>query len=180
MYTLGRSREKANAIRQLKTPRHGRVVHQIVDAAHDLLEMTEPEQKVRLSLLQYFTTGPTDVWRCSGLWLGQLSRHYPTIAALWLELATHESVKVRARTAACLCHLPDRVTIPVAERLLVDRSAKIRSQTAAQLAELPDARAASLLATRLPSERDARVAENIKLGLEQIQRLLSTRQTLLG
>ena len=172
MYTLGRSREKASAVRHLRSKRFAASAEAVVDAAHDMLEMIRPEAEVRELFRGFFVDGGREIGELAGSWLGSLTRQYPSFLSLWQELAVHRLLKVRSCVASCLFKIPAPGALDIAAVLIGDRSPKIRCIVTAELAEFVEEQAHVLLKERLAVEKNASVTHCLQLSLDRSHKLM--------
>ena len=136
MFTFGREHEKKCAVAYLRNPQQAALISDVIDSVHDLLDGTACIDKLADTIRIAFVEGGSGVWEKAGSWLRKTSAHYPSLVALWDELATHTKAEVRFRVACFLDQLPAGVFETLSHRLAMDRSKRVSSMANARIEEV--------------------------------------------
>jgi len=136
MFTFGREHELKCAVRDLKSEANVRLITQVVEAVHDLLEGKPGVVPLQRVLIEAFSLGGGGVWEQTGSWLRQLSQENPEMLDTWRELSRSKNGKVRFRVACFLNELPRDLALEIGLRLKCDVSQKVRGMAEARLEEI--------------------------------------------
>lgn len=127
MFTFGREKEKQSALYYLSTKDpEKQLVLDMVDTIHDFLENKCSEDALRFAVTQSFTRTAGGGWEQTGTWLRKLSKHYPSLETMWVEMAEYRDSKVRFRVACHLEDMSEAIASQVYEKLKIDKSKKVR------------------------------------------------------
>jgi hypothetical protein len=138
MFTFGREHELKCALRDIKSEPNVRLITQVVEAVHDLLEGKSRAVPIQHVIIEAFSFGGSGVWERTGDWLRQLSRENPEMLDTWRELSRSHNGKVRFRVACFLNEMPRDLALEIGIQFSRDISQKVRDMAEARLEEIGD------------------------------------------
>jgi hypothetical protein len=136
MFTFGRQHEKKCAVSYVRDIGQASLIHDVIDAVHDVLENQTDIEDVRPVFSRAFTEGGSGVWEQTGSWIWKLAVEYPDLDSLWQEFATNTDWKVRFRAACFINNMPVTTATEIGNILRNDRSKRVREMAQARLEEM--------------------------------------------
>jgi hypothetical protein len=128
VFTFGREHEIQSAIQHVGNAEKARLLVQVIEGVHDLLEGKGNETDLANRFRSAFIEGVSGVWESSGSWLRKIGLEQPSFQRLWSEFAEHKRSEVRFRLACFVDVLPDALGEALYASLAADKSERVRRQ----------------------------------------------------
>jgi hypothetical protein len=166
MFTFGREHEKSCAANYVRNPGQIALIHNVIDAVHDLLERNIEAETCGSVLAEAFADGGSGIWEQTGTWLARLYLEYPEIELQWINLANSSSWKIRWRIAPFVRDLPVGLRRRLFLLLLNDSSSSVRRKIVGDVYHCLDSYISEHLYKRLEVETNTKVIESISFVLQ--------------
>jgi HEAT repeat protein len=128
IWTIGREREKAHAIKYIRNPKDHALIFDVIDAVEDIKAGGSDFQRFIDASRDAFALGGSGVWEQTAGWVRQVGQHHPLVHAIWDDLAASPSADVRWRVACVLYQdIPERLSHQLFDRLRSDKSKRVRA-----------------------------------------------------
>ncbi|EGF26540.1 hypothetical protein RBWH47_00567 [Rhodopirellula baltica WH47] len=162
VFVFSREREKEYAGRFVKDATELAMIHDVIDAAYDLVDGETTADAASVCVENALLHGGGGVWEQAGSWLVKLSGQHSSLDSIWSTLATNPKSTIRFRAAAHVVNMSPKARATTLPILLSDRSRKVRNKVVGDLWVAPCPDAAAALKARLPDERDEEIASQIE------------------
>ncbi|WP_073974359.1 hypothetical protein [Erythrobacter donghaensis] len=127
IWTIGREREKAHAIKFIRNVNEHPLIFDVIDAVEDIKAGDGDLQLFMNAAIHAFVNGGRAVWGQAANWVRKMGKHHPQVHVIWDELAKWPISEVRWRVACVLYHdIPERQSHYLFDRLRSDKSKRVR------------------------------------------------------
>ena len=127
IWTIGREREKAHAIKYIRSEKEHPLIFAVIDAVEDVKAGDSDLRRFMNAAIYAFVHGGRAVWGQTANWVRQVGKYHPQVHAIWDELAKSPDGEIRWRVACVLYHdIPERQSHILFDILRSDKSKRVR------------------------------------------------------
>lgn len=125
IFTFGREHEKRCATSYVRKQDDRRLIESVIDSVHDVLEGAGSLSDLAIRFGDAFAMGGSGVWESAGSWIIKMSKEFPEIGRIWVDLSRHSRAEVRFRVACFLNDVDQNIFDIIGPTMLSDRSKKV-------------------------------------------------------
>jgi hypothetical protein len=127
IWTIGREREKAHAIKYIRSEKDYPLIFDVIDAVEDIKAGEDAYQRFMDVAIYAFVNGGRGVWGQTADWIRRVGKLDPQVHAIWNDLAVSPKGEIRWRVACLLYNnIPDRQSHHHFDQLRSDKSKRVR------------------------------------------------------
>lgn len=127
IWTIGREREKAYAIKFIRNVNEHPLIFDVIDAVEDIKAGEDASRRFMDVAIYAFVNGGRGVWGQTADWIRRVGKLDPQVHAIWNDLAASPKGEIRWRVACLLYNdIPERQSHRLFDQLRSDKSKRVR------------------------------------------------------